>query len=87
MQKSGVFFECLEIIAVFTGKVSNLIFDILGLQSVEGIFNSWEILSLFAISLTDYEITEDYRKLFIRMSVNVNCIHWEEIYWMEAAML
>lgn len=39
--------------------------------------NSWEILLLFAASLNDYEITEDYRKVLIRMPVNVNCIQWE----------
>lgn len=29
------------------------------------------------------KITEDYRKMFIRMSVNVNCVQWEERYWMD----
>lgn len=40
---------------------------------------------MFAASLDDHEITEDYRKVFIRMSVNVNCIQWEDIYlrWVE----
>lgn len=50
-----------------------------GLCRLRGFFNSWEILSLFAVSLTDHEITKDYGKVFIRMSVNVNCIQWEEI--------
>lgn len=50
-----------------------------GLCRLRGFFNSWGILSLFAVSLTDHEITEDYGKVFIRMSVNVNCIQWEEI--------
>lgn len=49
VEKSDRFFKSLEIISVYLEIIYLYIYtpDMLGLESVEGLFNGWEILLLF----------------------------------------